>query len=128
MTRNNADFQGYQTAYRFSHKSKRESIEALGLKMSPKNRDYVHEPGDIPRGVYGYEHEDSYKEAASGYPNTDLYEFKIHPNLVNEDPWLPDDAIYSSRAIPKPRVKRIGHVTAEGELHMHPEEHCDAQK
>lgn len=124
MGANNADFRGYQSAYRFSHKRQRDSIEALGLKMSPKNRDYVHEPGDIPRGVYGYNTLEDAREAASGYGNSDLYEFKIHPNLENEDPWLPDTAVYSSRAIPKPRVTRIGHVTTEGELHMHKEEDC----
>jgi len=123
MPANNADFRGYVTAWRFSHRKHNHSIDSNGLKISPPGA-HVFEEGDVPRGVYGYDNFDSVQKHASGFGNCDLYEFKVHPSEVNQDPWL-DDAIYSEKAIPKQQVTRIGHVTAEGELHMHKVEHCN---
>lgn len=131
MGRNNVDFYSGQ-GFHFAHKRHRDSIEKHGLRITPaESTSMVHEPGDIPRGVYMYRDLDAVDYVAgggSGYPNHDVYQVHIPVQHLEEDPWLPDDAVYSDNDVPRNMISRVGHVTSEGKLHWHPEEECNGKK
>lgn len=128
MTRNTVDFYNGQ-GFHFAPKKHRDSIEKTGLFPTPKGT-HVHEEGDVPRGVYVYNDDESLNHVSgrgSGYPNHDIYQVHIPVQHLFEDPWLPDDASYSESAVPPHLITRVGHVPAEGELHWHKEEDCNGR-
>jgi len=140
MTRNNADFQGginheddddeefYDgpigqnwLGYHASPRKNRRSIEANGLRANTSAS--VHE-GDAPHGVYvsnsRQEHEFLLGDSN---PNKDIYEVNLP--VAYADPDMPHQSVYSPSDVAPHNVRRVGHTTADGEVHWHLEEHCN---
>ena len=128
MTRNNEDFHNQVSP---------ESLEGRRLfHVSPKeNREGIESAGIKPQPQYGWGPKGVYMNPDKPLPEygDDVYEITpSKPTTLFHDKNDFGKAMYSKKGIPTSDFKRVGHIyfnpNGHTEIHMHPEEHCDAQK
>ena len=126
MGRNKKDFQypiGQNwTGYHIAPRRARKTIEAGGLKA---NTSQSIDGGNAPHGVYVSNSREDHEwlVQGGGHPNKDIYEVTLP--VAYADPDMPHDAAYSKHDIAPHNVTRVGHTTADGDVHWHRAEHCN---
>ena len=113
----------FVTGYHVTPKANRASIEKHGLKVMGETRHP--DTGRRNIGVFGSTTLAGVK-SHSVY-GEDVWEFKALKKDVKRDTWSPNDkdAIKVTYDLFPSQVRRVGHVTADGDVHMHPEEDCN---
>jgi hypothetical protein len=110
----------FVNAFHMAPRSKRRAIAAEGIKPSGNSMDMEMEHS---KGAFFFQRrEDLEWYAGDSHPGRDIWYGRVPLERTHEDPWL-EDANYTHKTIKSPQ--RVGHTTESGEIHWHPEEHCN---